>query len=212
MPGYAMNFDLRARRDNPAKNSFIQTLRLTPDETVAMLMHDPKYRKGMREFCGKFMGPSGDKLFNCGAAHGTCVDAYGKAQMCMGLRHPDMVYDLRGDGGAVSKGRSPLRYALTEFFPRLRETRATNTDYLNRCARCFLKGLCEQCPAKSWMEHGTLDSPVEYLCQVAHAQARFLGLVIENENAWEIEREVWRGRVTRFTTAADPSTALRAGS
>ena len=104
-----------------------------------------------------------------------------------------------------------MRYALTEFFPRLREMRATNPDYLNRCARCFLKGLCEQCPAKSWQEHGTLDTPVEYLCDVAHAQARYLGLLGASERAWELEREVWRERVARFTTTADPSTALRAG-
>jgi len=200
MPGYAMNFDLRARRDNPAKNRFIQTLRLTPDETVAMLARDPNYRKGMSEFCGKFMGPPGDKLFNCGAGHGACVDAYGNAQMCMGLRDPATVYDLRGDGVgaglAPALGRpqgTPLQYALTEFFPRLRETRATNPDYLNRCARCFLKGLCEQCPAKSWQEHGTLDTPVEYLCEVAHAQARYLGLLGANERAWEVE--AWRKRI-----------------
>jgi len=217
MPGYAMNFDLRARRDNPAKNRFIQTLRLSPDETVAMLARNPNYRKSMREFCGKFMGPPGDKLFNCGAGHSTCVDAYGKAQMCMGLRDPGMVYDLtpqppslQGKGENQESPASPslrgkgagglgLRYALTEFFPRLREMRATNPDYLNRCARCFLKGLCEQCPAKSWQEHGTLDTPVEYLCEVAHAQARYLGLVAENENAWEVVD--WRERVARFTEA-----------
>ncbi len=211
-PGYAMNFDLRARRDNPAKNRFIQTLRLTPDETVAMLARNPNYRKGRREFAGKFMGPPGDKLFNCGAGLGACIDAYGNAQMCMGLRDPATVYDLRGDDvGADLRvcpdsgdhTRSPLRYALTEFFPRLREMRATNPNYMNRCARCFLKGLCEQCPAKAWQEHGTLDTPVEYLCDVAHAQARYLGLLGENERAWEIERETSRARVARFTTTPD---------
>lgn len=148
MPGYAMNFELRARRDNPAKNRFIETLRLTPDETVAMLARNPNYRKSMREFAGKFMGPPGDKLFNCGVGLGVCVDAYGNAQMCMGLRDPATVYDLRD----VARAARPLHYALTEFFPRLRELRATNPEYLNRCARCFLKGLCEQCPAKSWQE------------------------------------------------------------
>jgi MoaA/NifB/PqqE/SkfB family radical SAM enzyme len=207
MPSYTMNFNLRARRDNPAKNRFIQTLRLTPDETVAMLARDPNYIKSMREFCGKFMGPPGDKLFNCGMGHSACVDAYGNAQMCMGLRDPATVYNLRADGvGAAPcacpdvgdhKG-SPLQYALTEFFPRLRETRVTNPDYLNRCAKCFLKGLCEQCPARSWQEHGTLDTPVEYLCDVAHAQARYLGLLGADERAWEIERAVSRERVAQF--------------
>ena len=201
MPSYSMNFDLRARRDNPAKNRFIQTLRLTPDETVDMLARNPNYRQGMREFCGKFMAPPDDKLFNCGAGHGTCVDAYGRAQMCLGLRDPATVYDLRcGTGDHIRDDHqgSPLRYALTEFFPRLREMRATNPEYLNRCARCFLKGLCEQCPAKSWQEHGTLDRPVEYLCDVAHAQARYLGLLAANERAWELEGEESRQRVARF--------------
>jgi len=202
MPGYAMNFDLRARRDNPAKNRFIQTLRLSPDETVAMLARNPRYVKEMREFAGKFMGPPGDKLFNCGEGHGTCVDAYGNAQMCMGLRHPAMVYDLRdqttGDHTTGDHTGSPLRYALTEFFPRLRETRATNPEYLNRCARCFLKGLCEQCPAKAWQEHGTLDTPVEYLCGVAHAQARYLGLLGADERAWEIARAASREWIKKF--------------
>ena len=200
-PAYTMNFELRARRDKPKKNRFIQTLRLSPNETVSMLARDPNYRKNMREFVGKFMGPPGEKLFNCGAGLGTCVDAYGNAQMCMGLRHPEMVYNLRnrtmGDHTTKERGQagSPLRVALTEFFPLLREMRATNPEYLNRCARCFLRGLCEQCPAKSWQEHGTLDTPVEYLCEVAHAQARYLDLVAENEKAWEVAD--WYERVKR---------------
>ena len=109
-PGYAMNFELRARRDNPAKNRFIEKLRLTPDETVAMLTRDAdKYRQEMREFCGKFMGQPGDKLFNCGAGHGVCVDAYGNAQMCMGLRDPATVYDLHDVARAAKIGRASCR-------------------------------------------------------------------------------------------------------
>jgi hypothetical protein len=47
------------------------------------------------------------------------------------------------------------------------------------------------------MEHGTLDTPVNYLCDVAHAQARYLGLIGEQEQAWEVTD--WRERVERFT-------------
>ena len=157
-------------------------------------------------FAGKFMGVPGDKLFDCGAGLGICVDAFGKAQMCMLLRHPSTVYDLHDDGqanmqatsGSLDQKISPLRYALTEFFPRLREMLATNPEYLKRCAHCFIKGLCEQCPAKSWMEHGTLDTPVEYFCEVAHAQARYFGLLNPDEHSWEIEREVAQDRVSQF--------------
>ena len=71
--------------------------------------------------------------------------------------------------------------------------------YLRRCAVCFLKGLCEQCPAKSWAEYGTLDTPVEYLCNIAHAQAQYLGLVGDGEKAWEVAEGDWRVRLAQFS-------------
>ncbi len=100
------------------------------------------------------------------------------------LRDPQLSYDLR---------TGSLRDALTGFFPRCARSTANNPDYLERCARCFLHGLCEQCPGKSWSESGTLDTPVEYLCQVAHAQARYLNLLQNGENAWEVTN--WQERL-----------------
>ncbi len=188
-PGYSVFLQLRARRDSPGRNQLISRLRITPDESVKLAAQDGKtYRRGMAKFCSQFIRPEGDRLFSCGAGEIGCVDAYGTYQMCMPLRHPDTVYDLK---------QGTLREALTDIFPRLRELRATNPDYLSRCARCFLKGLCEQCPGRSWEEHGTLDTPVEYLCQVAHAQARYLGLLDATEQAWEVTD--WRIRVGRLT-------------
>jgi len=187
-PSYAMFFDLRGRRDSPARNSLIRRLRLAPADGVAVLKTHLNYHQEMREFCAKFMGPPGDRLFSCGAGHGACVDAYGMLQPCLPLRHPDMAYDLH---------QGSLKEALTDFFPRRRaETRATNPDFLDRCARCFLMGLCEQCPAKSWAEHGTLDTPVDYLCRVAHAQARDLGLLRDKERAWEVTD--WQERIKQI--------------
>ncbi len=172
LPGYSMLFDLRNRRDNADKNRLIESLRPSPQEALAVLTRDePAYRREMTEFAAKFMGPSGAKLFACGAGHGICIDAYGRAQPCMGIRAPELTCDVAGSGGHGS-----LRDAL-DSFARLAELHAVNPDYLRRCAACILKGLCEQCPAKSWAEHGNLDTPVEYLCEVAHAQARYLGLL-----------------------------------
>ena len=37
------------------------------------------------------------------------------------------------------------------------------------------------------MEHGVLAEPVEYLCEIAHAEAVWLGLLKEGEKAWEVE-------------------------
>ncbi|MBI5651001.1 MAG: radical SAM protein [Chloroflexi bacterium] len=196
-PGYAMNFDLRNRRDDEAKNRAVAAMRFSPDETIALLARDEaKYRKNMDEFrAKKFMGAPGDKLFNCGACAGRsgCVDAYGRLQPCMGMRAPELTIDLlNGKGeGEQGRGEDPTNHPTTKLrdalgnFPALHELRATSPEYLRRCAQCFLKGLCEQCPAKAWAETGTLDTPVEYLCAVAHAQARYLGWLGENEYGWE---------------------------
>ena len=107
-----------------------------------------------------------------------CIDAYGRAQPCLSLRAPELTFDI------LNTQPHPLEKALA-FFSRLRGMRANNPEYLSRCAVCFLKGLCEQCPAKSWAENGTLDTPVEYLCSVAHAQARWLGWLAPDAYAWE---------------------------
>ena len=184
-PEYSILLDYRTRRDSPGKNKLIARMRLSPEESLAFLTKNKnQYIHDMTEFCAHFLGPQGNILFNCGAGEKPCVDAYGILQMCMLLRHPDCVYDLK---------QGSLRIGLSEVFPRIREMKATNQEYLHRCARCFLKGMCEQCPAKSWSEHGTLDTPLEYLCQVAHTQARFLGLLKEGEHAWEIEE--WGERI-----------------
>ena len=176
-PGCGLLFDLRGRRDSAARNRRIRELR-NPSETVIRMWkrRGPEYREEMEEFCRKFLEPPGDLLFPCGAGREGCLDAYGTYQPCMLLRDPSLAYDLK---------RGSLKTALTEFFPRLREMRGKNPDYLRRCARCSLKGLCDQCPAWSWAEHGTLDTPVEYLCEVAHFQARDLGILPEGRMGWE---------------------------
>lgn len=189
-PSYAIFLDLRARRDSAIKNRMITKLRFSPEEGLAFLTQDEEdYRKSIAQFSAQYLYPQGEQLFNCGAGENGCVDAYGNYQMCILLRHPDTVYNLR---------QGSIKNALTDVFPRLRDLRAKNPAYLERCARCFIKSLCEQCPAKSWTEHGTLDTPVEYLCQLGHAQARYLGLINEGEYAWEVSD--WRERIAQLTT------------
>ncbi|MDY6904880.1 MAG: radical SAM protein [Thermodesulfobacteriota bacterium] len=189
-PGFSMNFDLRARRMPEKKNEMIRSLRATPAETLMILTRDNQaFIKEMKQFAAKFMRPPGSRLFSCGAGKNGAIDAYGMLQPCLMMRHPDMVYDL---------SRGTLKDGMTRFFPALRKKEATNPDYLARCARCFLHGLCEQCPAKSWMEHGTLDTPVEYLCAVAHEKGRYLGLLHPGETAWTIND--WQQRLDAFST------------
>lgn len=189
-PAYVLFLDLRARRDSETKNEFIKTLRLSPEESLKYLsLRRNEYYSGIKVLSRQFLYPQGDALFSCGAGdRGGCVNAYGNYQLCMSLRHPDTVYDITNGS---------LFNALVRFSPLIRKIKATNLEYLQKCANCFIKGICEQCPAKSWMEHGTLDTPVDYLCQVAHAQARYLGLLHDKENAWEVSN--WRARLEKFS-------------
>ncbi len=123
----------------------------------------------MSEFSQKFLGPPGDKLFDCGAGKACCVDAYRPFATVYGYTSPGP--DLRSAQWVIARSAAEISSLCC------RGLRATNPHYLERCPRCFLKSLCEQCPAKSWSETGCLDKPVELLCLSAHAEARWLGLI-----------------------------------
>jgi radical SAM protein with 4Fe4S-binding SPASM domain len=200
-PGYSMNFDLRARRDSPNKNQMIKRLRYSPEETLAILTRDAnQFVNDMRDFIKNHLAPISDELFSCEAGLGSvCVDAYGHVQMCMMLRDPNTVYALDRDRhNDLHSGTelSPLEYAISHLFPRIRQMHANNEEYLKRCGNCFLRGLCNQCPAKSWSEHGSLDRPVEYFCLITHEIGRYLGILKDGEKSWEVAD--WQERLDRF--------------
>jgi radical SAM protein with 4Fe4S-binding SPASM domain len=188
-PGFSMNFDLRARRDSAKKNEFIKSLRTSPKETIKIISRKKQeYIDGMKEFASKFMGPAKNSVFSCGCGKGGSIDAYGYLQPCLLMRHPDTVYDLKNGS---------FEDAFESFFKKLRKLKSKNPDYIEKCAKCFLNGLCERCSAKSWMEHGKLDTPIDYYCEIAHAEAELLGLIKTGEKAWEVED--YKERIEKFT-------------
>ncbi|MEO0108052.1 MAG: radical SAM protein [candidate division WOR-3 bacterium] len=181
--------ELRHRRDSQARDKQIAALRWSPKEFLAL-----EHKLGATGHIARTqhwrdrMHPPGDRLFLCGAGlKNAAVDAYGYLQPCLLLRDPGLASDLKS---------IPLREALLPLRKRLLSLRATNPTYLERCAQCFIKGLCDQCPGKSWTETGTLDTPVEYLCQLAHARARELGLLAADESSWEIRD--WQKRLEKM--------------
>ena len=187
-PKYSYFYDLRGRRDSNEKNEAIMKLRLSPEEGLKIMTSDEKkYRDEMKSFSTNFQREPNSGLFNCGAGKGGAIDAYGIYQPCLLLRHPDVTYALK---------EFSLKEILTEKMPEMRKMAAKNPEYINKCAKCFLKGLCEQCPAKSWSEHGSLDQPVEHLCREAHIQAEYLGLIGKGEKGWEIKD--WKERIKKL--------------
>ena len=185
-------FHVLHARGERSKNRVIKSVRPGPETGVKVLTRDPgAYLKDLRMFLRTFAGKREERLFTCGAGmDNISVDAYGRLQPCLLVRHPETVYDL--DGGS-------LKDALDNFFPAMRKRKAANRSYLERCARCPLRGFCEQCPGNSWMEDGTLDGPVDYFCEVAHVQAKVLGLLKGGERAWEIAD--WEKRLDGFSEA-----------
>lgn len=194
VPHYSVFLDLHARR-NQEKNKIIQRFRNSPQDISRHYSRRKKeYIEEIQKFCLKFASCTGDNLFPCGAGEGSgCVDAYGRFQLCLSLRHPETTYDLRN---------GTIRDALLNFFPEVRSQKAINKMYVERCARCFLKALCEQCPAKAWAEHGTLDTPVEYFCQITHELAKSSGLLYNGEKAWEIRD--WKERTKKLAYKTHP--------
>lgn len=174
VPNYILFFRLRDRRDDSARNQMIQSLRISPQEGLSILRrHEKQYAESARLFMKRFSG----KVSGCGAGTHLCVDAYGRVQPCSALRDAALSLDVYGNDAV--KGLA-LRDALVLFAAR------GCTKPPGRCARCFLYGFCDQCPALSWSEYGTADRPVDYFCDVAHAQARWLGWLSEDEHAWEV--------------------------
>ncbi|MCX6559336.1 MAG: radical SAM protein [Candidatus Aminicenantes bacterium] len=185
-PAFVLPSDLRARRDSGAANARLAKLRLAPAQAAAFgAAESDEPQRELRAFCRAQCGPQGPGLFGCGAGTETaCIDAYGQFQLCLRLRHPETTVALGKDG---------LAGALSSFVPKVRRRKAQDARYLERCAVCFLKPLCEQCPASSWIESGKLDAPVEYHCRITHAQAFTLGLLEKGEQAWKVKD--WRRRL-----------------
>jgi len=47
---------------------------------------------------------------------------------------------------------------------------------VTKCVGCRIQSLCGMCPANGEMENGDKESPVEFLCNVAHLRAAVIGV------------------------------------
>jgi radical SAM protein with 4Fe4S-binding SPASM domain len=157
---------------DPARNREIIAERLTPEEIVDIEKKDVQRVKSLKKIGARLTrhdcGEKCTHLFLCGAGQKSCsVDPEGNFKLCSSLCQPEFLYDLKK--GSVS-------YAETKFVPTIRDMRSENKNYLENCRQCKLVSLCMWCPANSYLENGTLDSPVKYFCEIAHLRAKELGI------------------------------------
>jgi radical SAM protein with 4Fe4S-binding SPASM domain len=145
-------------------------VRLSPEEVVDLDLQDPKRLAEWRRFAAQFNGPvhaAGDRdaVYHCGGGiNSFAIDPQGKMSICV-LSHKE-TYDLR---------LGNFRNAWHNFLLKVRQKQITR---LTKCTDCELKAMCGMCPANGELEHEDPESPVDFLCQVAHLRALALDLSI----------------------------------
>jgi radical SAM protein with 4Fe4S-binding SPASM domain len=144
-------------------------VRLSPEQAVHLEFRDPvrkaEYLRLAEDELASQHGPLGPKKYTCGGGQNGCaIDPNGRMTICV-ISHQDG-YNLR-DASFVEGWNG-----------RLREIRETPRTRQTICSRCQIQNLCGMCPANGELENGDAETPVDFLCQVAHLRAYTLGLCV----------------------------------
>jgi radical SAM protein with 4Fe4S-binding SPASM domain len=149
-------------------------VRLPPEEVVALDLHSPRVATEYRQMAEREIGRSVEPelrsehdstVYGCGGGVSAfAIDPYGRMSICV-LSHRE-TYDIRS--GSVKEG--------WEHF--LQEVRNRKRTRISKCVKCRLQSLCSMCPANGELENGDPESPVEFLCEVAHLRALALGFEV----------------------------------
>lgn len=142
-------------------------VRLQPEQVVALDLGDPKRLVELRALVERNLqlldGRSDPCLYRCGAGmYSLAIDPWGRMGLCV-LAWPGH-FDLR---------RGSVREGWEEFLGEVRRTKATRPS---KCRACRLVGMCGMCPAAAELECGDPETPVDFLCQVAHLRALAVGV------------------------------------
>jgi radical SAM protein with 4Fe4S-binding SPASM domain len=152
-------------------------VRLTPDEVVAFDLLDPRRMTEWQSFCERFNGPvlTGERahdLYHCGGGITSfAIDPEGRMSLCVLSRRD--TYDLR---------RGSFREGWEEC---VRNVRSRKMTRLTKCVACEIKAMCGMCPANAELEAGDAETPVDFLCHVAHFRAHALGIAVPPHGSCE---------------------------
>jgi radical SAM protein with 4Fe4S-binding SPASM domain len=67
----------------------------------------------------------------------------------------------------------------------LRKVRGRKITRRTKCTACQLIALCGMCPANAYLENQDPETPVDFLCQVAHLRAQALGIPVKPHGGCE---------------------------
>lgn len=151
-------------------------VRLSPEEVVALEMSWPKLASELREGLSRELAAPprmNDKIYVCGGGlKGFAVNPYGFMSICILSQHE--TYDVRSGG---------IREGWEHFLFAIRQRQQTR---LTKCVNCRIRFVCGMCPANGELENGDPESPVEFLCEIAHLRALSLGHQIPEHGNCEL--------------------------
>lgn len=142
-------------------------VRLTPEELVALDMNAPKGMSEYRRLAKRDLEhppnlQQSDTVYFCGGGvGGFALNAYGEMGICV-ISQQD-TFGVRETG---------LRQVWEGSLAEIRNRKRTR---VTKCVECRIQSLCGMCPANGEMENGDKESPVEFLCHVAHLRAAVIG-------------------------------------
>jgi radical SAM protein with 4Fe4S-binding SPASM domain len=142
-------------------------VRLTPEEVVALDMSTGRavseYRKlAQRDLENPPALARNDSVYFCGGGMNSfAINAYGEMGICVISQQE--TFSVRHEG---------LKAVWETSLAELRKRKRTR---LTKCVQCRIQSLCGMCPANGEMENGDRESPVSFLCHVAHLRAAVIG-------------------------------------
>jgi radical SAM protein with 4Fe4S-binding SPASM domain len=80
------------------------------------------------------------------------------------------------------------------------ETRQRQRLQVTKCVSCRIRSVCSMCPANGELENGDPESPVDFLCEVAHLRTLALGFEIPAHGDCEFCND--RGRAETLRESA----------
>ncbi|HSY91966.1 MAG TPA: radical SAM protein [Candidatus Binatus sp.] len=167
--GVEFNFDAQVNPRIDCSQSPL-AVRLTPEEVVALDLSAPK---GVSEYLKlakrDLENPPAlsqiDTVYFCGGGMNSfSINAYGEIGICVISQQE--TFGIRDVG---------VRAVWEESLMQLRKRKRTQ---VTKCVQCNIQSLCGMCPANGELENGDRESPVAFLCNVAHLRAAAIGVEV----------------------------------